>query len=150
MNFYKVIAKIGHRGLGKYGDMGLYLAAESFVDASNQAKGFPGVRHHQADAIDSVKLISEKEFVVGILKTAYVSLSYHAKNQQIQTLDKIETSIADVDHFDTIEGKMLKNFCNRYAATDDIELKKKVDEEFVAWANKQLEQEYSDNENFSR
>lgn len=143
MGFYKVVAKIGHRGLGKYGDMGLYLAAESFVDASNRAKGFPGVRHHQADVIDSVKLISEKEFVVGILKTAYVSLSYHAKNEQIQTLDNIETSIADVDHFDTIEGKMLKNFCNRYFATTDDKLRAEIDKEFVTWATRLIDNKYN-------
>ena len=150
MGFYKVIAMVGHRGEGKFGDIGLYIVAESMTDAADQAKGFPGVKHRNSSAILNAKPITEKEFVVGLLTTAYVNFDYHSKSEGIQTLSKIESSITRVPAFTTIEGKMLRNFCNRYKATDNPKLKADIDKEFVAWANSQLEDEYNNSDNFNR
>ena len=149
MGFYKVVARTGHRGVGRSGEIAIYLVAGGIIDASNQAKGFPGVKRNMASAILSVKMVSELQFVRGLITTAYTDYDYHTKNESFQSLSDIETNIVGVD-FTTIEGKMLRNFCNRYAATDDIKLKKEIDKEFMAWANNQLEQEDNDNCNFGR
>ena len=55
MGFYKVVARTGHRGVGRSGEIAIYLVAEGIIDASNQAKGFPGVKRNMASAILSVK-----------------------------------------------------------------------------------------------
>ena len=41
MGFYKVVAKTGYCGVGRSGEIAIYLVAEGIIDASNQVKGFP-------------------------------------------------------------------------------------------------------------
>ena len=143
MGFYKVVAKIGHRGYGKSGDMVSYIVAESMADARNYAKGYPGVKHHNAMAVLGSKEVKEREFVEGILTTGYIHFDYHTANESIQTLDNIAKSIEHVAEFTTIEGKMLKNFCNRYFATTDDKLRAEIDKEFVTWATRLINDKYN-------
>ena len=141
MGFYKVIAQTKRRG-SSIRDIPLYIAAKSTVDAMDRARSSPRVEK----VLSAKPIVAERDYVIGLLTTAYMGYVYHTKDETIHELSKIITSVKHVDHFTTIEGKTLKGFCDRYLAADDEDLKSCINEEFSVWANNQL----NNTDNFNR
>lgn len=135
MPYYKVIAKTGHRGARISGEIVIYLSASGIMEATRSARFFPAVKHGSHSAIVSAEPVDEMTFVLGNLTSAYVTFDYYDDNQKIVDLDKIASRINNIDNFETSEGKMLKNFCNRYCATKDKDLKESINQEYKDWAS---------------
>lgn len=66
--FFKVEAKCGHVGRNKYVLKKFYIEAETPKEAAYQIRVWPRVKHHQKDAIKSVREITYEEFMEGLKK----------------------------------------------------------------------------------
>lgn len=62
MNKYEVKCKCGHVGRNKYIVISFPVLAENGKDAARKARNFPRVKHHNKEAIISVKKITEEEY----------------------------------------------------------------------------------------
>ena len=62
MNYYKVIAKCGHVGKGKYTEVAFPIYSESASEAAQYVLKLPKVKKQLKDAITSVKRISYEEY----------------------------------------------------------------------------------------
>lgn len=65
MKHYRVVAKCGHVGRGHYIIKNFYVKAQNGKEAAYRVRFFPRVKHDWKDAIVSVELITEIEFVQG-------------------------------------------------------------------------------------
>lgn len=59
---YKVCAKCGHVGRGRYIESVFPIRAESPKEAAAKVREFPRVKHHHKDAIIYVREITEEQF----------------------------------------------------------------------------------------
>ena len=83
MKFYAVAAKCGHFGRHRFGLFSLYVRAESGKAAAEIVRWMPRVKHHQKDAIQSVRQIECAEYKKGL--AAQMSPPYfncHSKQEQ--------------------------------------------------------------------
>ena len=60
MKFWRVVARGGHVGTGKYKELIFFIKADTAIKASKKARYLPGVKHNRPEAIISVKEISEE------------------------------------------------------------------------------------------
>ncbi|MCM1545507.1 MAG: hypothetical protein NC033_00580 [Clostridiales bacterium] len=65
MNYFKVKAKCGHVGRGRYIIKDFFIKAESGKDAARIARFLPRVKHDWKDAIISVTAVSKNEYDLG-------------------------------------------------------------------------------------
>jgi hypothetical protein len=65
MEFYKVVAKCGHVGKGKYYEGAFYVRAEDGRSAAALVRQKPRVKHDHKDAILNVAKIDYKAFKAG-------------------------------------------------------------------------------------
>lgn len=65
MLYFKVAAKCGHVGRGRYIIKDFFVKAEDGKEAAHKVRWFPRVKHHMKYAIVSVKLVTEREFICG-------------------------------------------------------------------------------------
>ncbi len=65
MNYYKVVAKCGHVRRGHYIIKDFYVKAGDGKDAAHKVRFLPRVKHNWKDAIISVELITEYDFIQG-------------------------------------------------------------------------------------
>lgn len=61
--FYKVVARGGHWGAGKYAELIFYIKAKDALSASQQVKKMPCVKHSNPYAIISVSEITQDEYI---------------------------------------------------------------------------------------
>lgn len=66
MKYYKVKVKCGHVGRNKFIEKCLYIKAENGKQAARKARLTSRVKHHQKNAIISVKEINLNEYSYGI------------------------------------------------------------------------------------
>lgn len=69
MNYYKVIAKCGHVGKGRYIVKDIYVMADDGREAALKGRWFPRVKHHWKNAIEAVYKITPEEYRLGKIKT---------------------------------------------------------------------------------
>lgn len=62
MRYFKVVAKGGHVGTGKYKPLSFAFAAENILEAMDRAKAMPGVKHSDIGAILSAREVTYEEF----------------------------------------------------------------------------------------
>lgn len=62
MRYFKVVAKGGHVGTGRYEPLSFAFAAESILDAMDKARAMPGVKHSDSSAILSAREVTFDEF----------------------------------------------------------------------------------------
>lgn len=65
MKYFRVVARCGHVRRGHYIIKDFFLRAENGKEAAYKVRWFPRVKHDWKDAIISVNLISEEEFIQG-------------------------------------------------------------------------------------
>lgn len=65
MSYYKVVAKCGHVRRGHYIVKDFFVKAEDGKKAAFKVRHYPRVKHDWKDAIISVTLITENEFIQG-------------------------------------------------------------------------------------
>ena len=68
--YYKVIAKGGHRGRSKCGELVFYVKAPDAYVAMQKAKRFPAVKHHRETPFSVVE-VDEATYIEGKKQNAY-------------------------------------------------------------------------------
>ena len=102
MNYYKVIAKCGHVGKGRYIVKDIYVMADDGKEAALKGRWFPRVKHHWKNAIEAVYKITEEEYYLGKTKTKQDKY-FQVKNSTEQRC------FVDIDPDEVQEREMLEN-----------------------------------------
>lgn len=85
MKYYKVVAKCGHVGRGRYIVKSFYVVANDGKEAAAKVRWLPRVKHHWKNAIEAVCEIDKQDYIDG--KLAYWNDKYfQAKNSSQQRL----------------------------------------------------------------
>lgn len=90
MKYYKVKAKCGHVGRGKYILMDFYVKAESGKDAAAIVRHKPRVKHDWKDAIETVDEVSAVEYLNGreqMQKILYFSVTNSSEQRRLNVID---------------------------------------------------------------
>lgn len=136
MNFYRIKAKAGHQGTGKYIDIPVYVSARSINEAIDSIKHMPMIKKSKSLPATNLKIIQEDEFVVGTITNQYKKYLNYDINEIFNPLEQISNRLRFVlkeYEFTTNEGKTLRDFCNNYNSATDEE-KEKVENEYKNWA----------------
>ena len=135
MSFYKCVVKAGHDGGGRIWELTLYLSAKSYTEAMKQARWFPMVKHNRGNTISDMQVVEEKEFVLGSIISGY-----SRRNELINEdcLVQFKHIIRRFNNFkvgklETEEGKILKDFVDRYTHSS-AEDKPAIEQEYYNWA----------------
>lgn len=85
MNYYEVEVKCGHVGRGHYIIKKLYIKAETGKEAATTARAVSRVKHHQKDAIVSVRGVTLEEYCLGLRANSEDPyFKCHCKQEQIR------------------------------------------------------------------
>lgn len=129
MNYYKVTAKCGHVRLGHYIIKDFFVKAQNGKEAAYKVRWFPRVKHDWKDAIITVDIISEEEFIQGC-KLHNQDLYFYVTNSSEQ---KLYGAIDDAEIFDYDEPERKKKdkdrmFYNKLARIQRKELRTRLAE----------------------
>ena len=136
MRNYKVKAKCGHVGRGRYIPITFYLIANDKDEAATIVRKIPRVKHDEKSAIMEVVEITDAEYRIGVIENEsnpYLLCKNH--QDQIKIMDEIRELIVyeNTNEFDNIEpmfslhkkhynGKIelrcAKKYINRYLCMD--------------------------------
>ena len=117
--YFKVRTKVGHMGAGFYGDMNVYVASFSMMDAVKKVKHLPKVKHTSSLPVTCVSEVGEKEFVVmGLMKNAYSQTRFLNDDTMIDVrpLESIQKEVIRVfkaNEPTTAEGKKTCLVCKK-------------------------------------
>jgi len=145
MNFYKFILKTGHaKNLKHYGELAVYIHANSYMQALDSAKKFPMVKHGNSSVIINSREIDEREYVLGILHSGYEKVMYG--NAGLPALNRIARKLGYIKNYEFVseEGARLKSLCDTYVNASD-KVKPMIEKEYINWAQSL---DYTDNTNF--
>lgn len=145
MNLYKIIAKIGHRGTGNYGEMPFYICANTITESMQIIKKLPTVKKLSSFPATSIRIVEEKEFIVGNIKNQYFNYVRFSDKKEINPLSNVINQLSKLKDYDftTEEGRLISDFCNKYEQANNKE-KELIEKEYVAWAKGLLEQSLSE------
>lgn len=90
MKYYKVKAKCGHVGRGKYILMDFFVKAENGKDAAAIVRKKPRVKHDWKDAIESVDEIGEEEYLNGKVQMQnelYFSVTNSSEQRRLNAIN---------------------------------------------------------------
>ncbi len=91
--YCEVVAKCGHVGRGKYIIKNFYIKAETRKEAAKTVRWLPRVKHHQKDAIQSVREVSYEEFESGkdrMKRDPYFSVKNSTDQRALDAVKKEE------------------------------------------------------------
>lgn len=139
MKFYKIIAKMGHQGAGRFRALAIYSYADNLIDAVDKVRDLPAVKHDLDMPYTSAKEIDEKEFMSHYIFNAYYGFFKENKEdtKPIISLQKLSKDFAEFmfDHeFTSHEGRTLKHFCKNYI-NGDMATKKRMNEAYMQYVS---------------
>ena len=82
MNYYRVVARKGHEGAGKYSNLVFAIEAETMYDAMQITKRMPMVKHSRNNAIVIAELITKEEFDRIRSESAYKDCKGYKENKE--------------------------------------------------------------------
>ena len=153
LKYFKVRTKIGHMGAGFYGDMNVYVASFSMMDAVKKVKHLPKVKHSSSLPLTSISEVDEKEFVVlGLMKNAYTQTRFLNDDTviDVRPLESIQKEVISVFRLNeptTLEAKKLVWFAKKLGEETSQNEKKNLKYSYLSWAEKTIEEFYEQNEN---
>ncbi|MFQ6752629.1 MAG: hypothetical protein ACLRFL_03600 [Clostridia bacterium] len=138
MKFYKIIAKMGHQGAGKFRALAIYTYANNLMEAIDKIRDLPAVKHNIDIPYTTAKEIDEQEFMTHYIFNAYYDFFRENKKdtQPIIPLDRLTKDFVEFMYkheFTTHEGRVLKHFCKNYHQGDK-DTKKQMNEAYILYA----------------
>ena len=134
MSFYKCVVRAGHDG-GRPWELTLYLNAKSCTEAMKRARWFPAVKHTGSNTIVDMQVVEEKEFVLGSIVSGYSRRNELINEDCLVQFKHIVRRFTNfmVDKLETEEGKILKDFVDRYNKAS-AEEQPSIEQEYYNWA----------------
>ncbi len=139
MKFYKISAKVGQHGAGRFRTMPIYTYGNNAIEAIDKIRGLPALKHEDNIPYTAVKEVDEFEFMTHYIFNAYYDFFRENKKdtQPIIPLDRLTKDFVEFMYkheFTTHEGRILKHFCKGYHQGDE-DTKKRMNEAFIQYVS---------------
>ncbi len=139
MKFFKISAKMGHHGAGKFRTMPIYAYANNALDAIDKIRGLPALKSEDNIPYTAVKEVDEFEFMTHFVFNAYYDFFRENKDdtEPVISLCKLSKDFSTFiyEHeFTTHEGRTLRHFCKHYINGDD-DTKKRMSEAYMQYVS---------------
>ena len=134
MNFYKLTLKAGHQGVGRYAEIVVGVYANSCMDAINNGKMLPMVKHNNCTKVLKIELINEQQYIFLLLQDPYNKVRNNKVS--VTSLDNIakKKKLFDLNLLKSEEGIELQNFYYEYIRLSNKREQAILQNEYYNWA----------------